>query len=351
MSTHALSPDCLAVVQALRPHLREAAEQGLRVRVGCSGGPDSLALAAGTALLARRDPALMAAALVVDHQLQEGSGQVAARTVELLGRLGLPARRVVVSVDPASPDGPEAAARDARYAALRAPDDDGQAPGMLLLGHTLDDQAETVLLGLVRGSGTRSLAGMAASSGTHPRLVRPLLGVRRAQTRQACADWGLRPWHDPQNEDLRYTRVAVRARIMPFLDAELGRDLALSLARTAELARADADLLDALAAAQGERVTRAPSSAGGLPELDCAALAPLPAALRGRIVRSWLTGCGLGAPDHAHTLAVLGLVTDWHGQKAAGLPGGAEVVRREGRLAIRRRPASDAACGAVGHVQ
>ncbi len=351
MSTHALSPDCLALVQALRPCLQEAVDHGLRVRVGCSGGPDSLAMAAGVALSARREPALMATALVVDHQLQEGSGTVASRTVEALERLGLPARCVQVRVDPSSPDGPEAAARDVRYAALRAPDPDGEVPAIVLLAHTLDDQAETVLLGLARGSGTRSLAGMAAESGSRPRLVRPLLGLRRTQTRQACEDWGLHPWHDPQNADVRYTRARVRAHVMPMLHAELGRDVAVALARTADLARADADLLDTLATAELGKVLRIPARPGGFPRLDCAALAARPPALRGRIVRAWLSDRGLPPPGHGQTLAVLELVLNWHGQKGVDLTGAARVIHRGGCLEVRRREASVTGSGAVGHVQ
>ncbi|SER76547.1 tRNA(Ile)-lysidine synthase [Propionibacterium cyclohexanicum] len=329
MSTHALSPACLAIVQALRPVVREATQRGLRVRVGCSGGPDSLALAAGLAHWCRHESALLAGAVVVDHQLQFGSGEVASRTVAVLESLGLAARQVQVRADPDCPGGPEAAARDARYEALRAQGPDGRRPAILLLGHTLDDQAETVLLGLARGSGTRSLAGMAASCGQAPRLVRPLLGLRRSQTWRACADWGLDPWQDPQNGDGRFTRARIRARVMDFLSAELGHDVAPALARTAQLARADADLLDEMAAAELTKVSLPAQGPSGLPRLDCALLEARPAALRGRIVRAWLAGLGEPAPDQERTAAVLRLVLDWHGQKGIDLPGGA-LVRRAG---------------------
>ena len=139
--------------------------------------------------------------------------------------------------------GPEAAARTARYAALQSEAAGRQAT--IWLGHTLDDQAESVLLGLARGSGPRSLAGMAARTG---RLVRPLLGLRRSVTEQACAELDLDPWRDPHNDDPRFARVRVRRTVLPTLEAELGPGVAEALARTAALVRDDADLLDGLAA-------------------------------------------------------------------------------------------------------
>lgn len=325
MSTHALGPSALALTRALAPVVAEALDGGLRVRAACSGGPDSLALAAALAWHARREPALLAEGLVVDHRLQGGSGAVAEHAAGQLRRLGLPATVVAIEVDPTQGLGPEAAAREARYEALRAPGPSGAVPGLVLLGHTLDDQAETVLLGLARGSGTRSLAGMAARSGVAPVLVRPLLGLRRADTAAACADWGLEPWQDPQNEDPAYARVRVRREIMPLLEKDLGPGIAVALARTAALARADADLLDELAARAAERVGRD----GGL---DVRALLGEPVALRGRLVRSWLVASGVVEPGAVHTRAVLALVEDWHGQKGVDLPGGVRVVRERGLL-------------------
>ena len=331
MSTRALGPSALAVTRALAPVVAEALDGALRVRAACSGGPDSLALAAALAWHARREPALMAEALVVDHRLQPGSGRVAGRVAEQLDALGLAARVTAVDVDRGAGLGPEAAARRARYAALRGPGPSGAVPGLVLLGHTLDDQAETVLLGLARGSGTRSLAGMPSRSGTAPVLVRPLLGLRRADTAAACADWGLEPWHDPQNDDAAYARVRVRREIMPLLEARLGPGIARALARTASLAAADADLLDGLAA-------RAAPGLVGDGGLDAGALAAQPPALRGRIVRSWLVGAGVVEPSAAHTGAVLALVEDWHGQRGVDLPGGVRVVRAGGtRRAARPR--------------
>ncbi|MFT4108433.1 tRNA lysidine(34) synthetase TilS, partial [Propionicimonas sp.] len=261
MARRALGPATLLVVRAVEAVLDAPAV------VACSGGPDSLALAAAAAVVSgRTGPAVRAA--VVDHGLQDGSDAQASGVVAGLAALGVPAQVLTVAVEPDG-DGLEAAARRARYAALAAHASPGE---LVLLGHTLDDQAESVLLGLARGSGTRSLAGMPARRG---RFVRPLLGVRAATTRQACDELGLLPWADPHNGDARFARVRVRTRLLPALEAELGPGVAEALARSADLARQDADLLDELAARE--------AAANPGPDLDCAWLGRLPAALRGRV--------------------------------------------------------------------
>lgn len=310
MARRALGPATLEVVRAV-----EAALTGPAL-VACSGGPDSLALAAAAAVVARRTGVVVRAA-VVDHGLQPGSDAVAALVAERLAGLGMPARVLTVEVD-ASGEGPEAAARHARYAAL----EEAAGGDDLLLGHTLDDQAETVLLGLARGSGARSLAGMPARRG---RVVRPLLGVRAETTRRACAELGLEPWLDPHNADDRFTRVRVRARVLPLLEAELGPGIAEALARSATLVRADADLLDALAAA--ERASHPE------PEPACDWLASLPPALRGRVLRDWLREAGAADVTAGHVAAVDALVTAWHGQRGADVPG-LRVRRVDGRLRV-----------------
>src|SRR5690349_10964370 len=187
---------------AVRACLADLAAGDL-VLVACSGGPDSLALAAALAFVAPR-MGLRAGGVTVDHGLQEGSGSRAAWVVAVLSGLGLdPVRGIAVTV-PAG-GGPEAAARTARYHALAEVAAELGAAAVLL-GHTLDDQAETVLLGLARGSGSRSLAGMPRRRGT---FRRPLLGVRRPVTAAACAALGLPAWSDPHNADRRFARVRV----------------------------------------------------------------------------------------------------------------------------------------------
>ena len=229
-----LSPVVATVRNAVRGSLAGLASGDL-VLAACSGGPDSLALASALAFVAPR-AGLRAGAVTVDHGLQEGSSDRAAQVAAVLRGLGLdPVRAVTVTVD--GNGGPEAAARTARYAALeKAAADLGAAA--VLLGHTLDDQAETVLLGLARGSGARSLAGMAPRRGI---FLRPLLGVRRQATAGACAAVGLVPWADPHNADRRFARVRVRLDALPALEAALGPGVAEALARTADQLRDDAD--------------------------------------------------------------------------------------------------------------
>lgn len=339
MARRALGPAALAIVRAL-----ETVATGPLV-VACSGGADSLALATAARIVAGRR-GLTVRAVVIDHGLQPGSEEVAARVVTQLAPLAVSVVGVEVE---ATGEGVEAAARTARYRALEADAGPGE---LVLLGHTLDDQAETVLLGLARGSGTRSLAGMPARRGP---FVRPLLGVRRATTRAACAEFGLEPWEDPHNEALGFARARVRHRVLPVLEVELGPGIAEALARTAGLARADADFLDELAA----RLLAGSGVPGHVPDdeagssadlnsrltgefsvadspeagLDVSWLAGLPEALRSRVLRGWLADAGARDLAATHVQAVTALVADWHGQGPLHLPG-VQVERRAGRLHV-----------------
>jgi tRNA(Ile)-lysidine synthase len=316
-----LGPAGLAVVQAVDGAL---SGQDTHLLVACSGGADSLALAFAARYVAIRRY-LEYAAIVIDHGLQAGSAEVAAGVRQQLDRLGYQDVTVTsVEVDQAAAVGPEAAARQSRYRAL---DTAARArPATVLLGHTLDDQAETVLLGLARGSGGRSLAGMAPRAG---HLLRPFLHLRRAITEQACAELGLEPWQDPHNTDRRFSRVRVRQSVLPTLETELGPGVTEALARTAELLRDDTELLDRLA----EDAYRTAQGLGGTDTLDCAALESQPPALRRRILRLWLLAHGIGDLTLRHISAVESLVIDWHGQKSIQVPG-ATVTRNAGRLSV-----------------
>ena len=269
-----------------------------RVTAAVSGGADSLALAAA---LAFERPG--AGAVVVDHGLQAGSDEVAAKAAAQCSGLGLDARVLSFPQHPGAVEtgNVEARARELRYRLL------DEVGGTVLLGHTRDDQAETVLLGLLRGSGARALSGMAPVRG---RYRRPFLDLDRATVRQACFEAGLTPWEDPHNADPRYARVRIR---------ELLRELpSEGLARSARLLREDADALDALAA----------------PLADVPALLALPAALRSRSLKLWAEQqCG-AAVTSAHVDALRALVEDWHGQGPVALPGGGRVARAGGRLAF-----------------
>lgn len=295
------------------------------VLVACSGGADSLALAAAAAFEAPRS-GRRAGAVVIDHGLQEGSRAVADAAAATCARLGLqPTLVETVTVRPDG-SGPEAAARDARYRALEAVAGRLGAAGVLL-GHTRDDQAEQVLLGLARGSGARSLAGMPARRGL---LCRPFLALGREVTEQACAHQGLVPWVDPHNADERFARVRAR-RLVAALEAELGPGVAAALARSADLLRADDAALtgyahDALAALRAE-----PDDPLG--PWPVGPLRDLPPAVRGRVLRLLGARAGTGALGSAHVAALEALVADpAHGPVA--LPGGWVARRRAGRIGL-----------------
>lgn len=306
------------------------------VLAACSGGADSLALAAALAFEAPR-LGLRAGGVTVDHGLQPGSAAQAGTVAGLMAEMGLdPVRSVTAEVArpgsgtvPGGPGypGPEAAAREARYLALdSAAQETGAAA--IVLGHTRDDQAETVLLGLARGSGTRSLAGMPERSGI---CLRPLLQVSRAQTRAACAALGLEPWQDPQNADPAFARARVRHQVLPVLERELGPGVAQALARSARQLRTDADFLDGLAARESERL------ASGGPDLPLDLVAGLPEAVRSRVLRNAAiaAGCPAGSLSARHVAALEALVTGWRGQRWTDLPGGVRGERRYGRLTLR----------------
>ncbi|MCL8026172.1 tRNA lysidine(34) synthetase TilS [Nocardioides bruguierae] len=319
-----LHPSVAAVRRAVREGVADLPEDATLV-VACSGGPDSLALAAA-AVAEKRDRRVVGA--TVDHGLQEGSAAQAARVVEQLATLGadetITAR---VTVDPGGL-GPEAAARRARYAVLdQVAEHTGAAA--VLLGHTRDDQAETVLMGLARGSGGRSLAGMRRAFDVYRR---PLLDVTRDDTVTACQVLGLEAWDDPHNSDPGYTRVRVRRRVLPLLEEDLGPGVAAALARTADQLRTDADLLDDLADAAWERL-RPADPVGGL---DVGALADLHPALRRRVLRRLALAAGSPASElfHEHVLAVERLVTAWSGQRWIDLPGHLRAVRADGVLRV-----------------
>jgi len=316
--------DPTAVRRAVRDDLAGIDADAL-VLVACSGGPDSLALAHAARAVRSR-----VGAVVVDHGLQPGSDEVARRTGEWLRGSGLDPVIVVAVQVVETGAGPEASAREARYRALgRAAQETGAAA--VLLGHTLDDQAETVLLGLARGSGTRSLAGMPRERGF---VRRPLLDLRRDVVR-ADVPPGAPVVDDPHNEDDRYARARVRHRVLPVLEAELGPGIAEALARTADLARADADFLAELADEVAWDVIHGARDEGSL---DVDALEPLSDAVRSRVVRQWLVegGCPPGRLGADHVQRVCRLVTHWKGQGPVALPGGVEAVRGYGRLALRQ---------------
>ncbi len=320
-------PAVATVRVAVRAALADVPD-GALVLVAVSGGADSLALAAATAFEAPR-AGLRAGAVVVDHRLQPGSDDVARVAADTCRELGLDPVEVLPVDVPDDGTGPEAAARTVRYRALeQAAAASGAA--VVLLGHTRDDQAETVLLGLARGSGTRSLAGMPASRGL---LRRPLLDLPRSATRRACAALGLHPWTDPHNGDPRFARARAR-QALEHLETMLGPGIADALARTAAVARADADALDALAA---EALAQLGDVPPGKPQgLDVDRLAELAPAVRHRVLHrsAHAAGAPAGQLSSRHIMAMDALVTAWCGQGRVALPGGVGARRACGRLLL-----------------
>ncbi|MDD7928548.1 tRNA lysidine(34) synthetase TilS [Microbacterium thalli] len=330
-----LNPAIAEIRRAVRAALTGLPD-GSTVLVALSGGADSLALAAATAFEAPK-LGLRAASVTVDHGLQAGSDEVARAAARTAATLGLDP--LVVRVEVRAAGGPEAAAREARYGALRDAARDAGAAAVLL-GHTLDDQAESVLLGLARGAGATSLAGMAPEriddvSGV--RWLRPLLEVRRATTAAACAAAGLEPWLDPHNTDDRFRRVRVRERVLPVLEAELGPGVAEALARTAEQLREDARAFDDMIAETIEDIVE-PAEAGIA--ISVAALAANPPALRHRLIRHVVRSEFHESLTRVQTLEVARLVTDYTGQGPIDLPGCR--ARRVGRLIEFSAGAGDA---------
>ena len=314
-----------AVRNAVRTWL-EKYEAGDTVLVAVSGGADSLALAHALSVESK-EFVITVIGVTVDHQLQESSSMQAEKVKEQLKLFGLACITKKVNVD--LKDGLEASARTARYAALQEAANEKNAVAVFL-GHTRDDQAETVLLGLARGSGTRSLSGMAHHSGLY---VRPLLEITRIQNEMYCEELNLKFWNDPHNDNPEFSRVRVRTEALPILEKSIGPGIAEALARSAHLLRDDADALDHWAKREEIHLD--------LSDLDCAHLETLPRAVRSRIIRAaiYAAGAPAGMVTMEHVSAVEALISAWSGQGALNLPGGVKVERISGRLSLsQHRP-------------
>ncbi|WP_107704462.1 tRNA lysidine(34) synthetase TilS [Nocardioides allogilvus] len=322
-----LHPSLAVVRRGVRAVL-DPLDPGATVVVACSGGADSLALLSAS-LFEGHKRSLRVVGVTVDHRLQPGSDAQAQRVVEQMAAMGADETLTAIVTVSATGIGPEGAARQARYAVLEQVAARLSA-AVVLLGHTLDDQAETVLLGLTRGSGGRSLAGMRRGFDV---FARPLLDVRRDDTVTACQVEGLTVWEDPHNSDPAFTRVRVRRTILPLLEDELGPGVARTLARTADQLRDDMALLDSLADSVLAQVA-------GPHGLTIPLLSAQPPALRRRVIRS--AALAAGAPPaelfHEHVLAVDALLTDWRGQKWIDLPGHLRAVRRDALLVLEPAP-------------
>jgi tRNA(Ile)-lysidine synthase len=313
-----MSSQLPAIRSAVRTFL-EKLEAGDRIVVAVSGGADSLALAYALSQEVKK-LALQLSAVTIDHQLQNNSAQQANIVVEQMKELGVECAVVKVNVE--ITEGLEASARKARYGAL-----DNLQADAIFLGHTHNDQAENVLLGLARGSGTRSLSGMADVNG---RYVRPFLTITREQTESVCNEIGLTPWNDPHNKDSQFARVRVRTQALPVLEETIGPGISDALVRSAQLLRDDADALDQWAEEDIVGLD--------LHDLDCTYLQGLPRAIRSRIIRRavYAQGAPSGSLSAEHVGAVEALICAWNGQGPAHLPGGVKVERFSGRLSLSR---------------
>ena len=308
---------------AVRSELEDIAA-GDSVLVAASGGADSSALAAAL-LLECKTKSIKVIALIIDHGLQKNSADVTHETKRTLTKIGyenIEIRRVTVEIT----DGLEASARRARYQALNDVANSHNAVAVFL-GHTKDDQAETVLLGLSRGSGSRSLSGMAARV---DRYRRPLLSITRAQTEAACEEAGIKFWQDPHNQSMEFTRVRVREVVLPTMEKEIGPGISDALARSAKLLRDDADALDYLSDEIFSKLEPA--------SLEISKLELQPRAIRTRILRRaiYLAGAPQGSLSAEHIEPVEALITAWKGQGPISLPGGVTVARISGRLSLSK---------------
>jgi tRNA(Ile)-lysidine synthase len=314
-----------AVRNAVRTWL-ENLEAGDSILVAVSGGADSLALAHALSIEAK-EFVVSVIGVTIDHQLQEASGAQAEKVKAQLKEFGVDCivKKVTVNIK----DGLEASARKARYEALQEVAQEHNAVAVFL-GHTRDDQAETVLLGLARGSGTRSLSGMAHHNGLY---IRPLLEITRIQNEQYCAELKLQYWNDPHNQNREFSRVRVRNDALPALEKSIGPGISEALARSAHLLRDDADALDHWAKREEIHLD--------LADLECAHLEELPRAIRTRIIRAavYAAGAPAGTVTMEHVSAVEALICAWNGQGALNLPGGVKVERISGRLSLsQHRP-------------
>jgi tRNA(Ile)-lysidine synthase len=312
-----LSPAQGLIRLAVRNALTSNTKPGQKLLIAVSGGADSLALAAACEFEAKKLRVKIAAA-VIDHSLQNNSDKVAAQTAKTLTTLGFE-EVVVKKIAVGKAGGPEAAARTARYTALETLRQKTKSH-FIVLGHTSSDQAETVLLGLVRGSGSKSLSGMSEKTGV---LLRPLLGIERATTEAFCKDSGIKYWEDPQNKDEKFLRVMIRKHVLPFLEKQLGGSVSASLVRTSDQLREDNTYLETQADKSFKKYAKV--SGSGI-SFDAKTLEKLPAAILNRVIKKALDGFG-SESSRTHVLAVSDLVLSWHGQKPLALPG-VRVVRK-----------------------
>ena len=311
------TPSLWEIRKVVKPWLSDSSQTTL---FGCSGGADSMALALALFLEANQSKVIP---VVIDHGLQEGSAQITSQTISKLKAIGYTQVESAVAQVKIT-DGLEASARRARYQIFNQ-FIDTYRPKYFLLAHTLNDQAESVLLGLARGSGARSLSGMAVENNIY---VRPLLKISRHTTVAACREGGIEIWSDPHNVDLRFARARTRKNVLPNLEENLGPGITEALVRSADLLRDDADALDSFAL---EYFAQTDPFNLSVNELE-----RLPKAIRTRVLRLaiYKAGSPTGSLSAEHINGAEALISDWHGQKELSLPGDVKLLRNSGRITL-----------------
>ncbi len=331
-----LTPAIALSRKAIREVLAELAPK--RILLAVSGGADSLALAAAAVFEAKKLKIEVVAA-VIDHGLQKNSAEVAAKAKQTLNGLGIEKvfiERVSVAT---KGDGLEAAARDARYKALEKVRKATRSE-WIFLGHNQDDQAETVLLGLARGSGLRSISGMPKIDDSR-KLARPLLDIPRQTLRQACSDASIEFWDDPHNADSKFARVRVR-NLATELEKTLGPGFAAALARTAESAAEADELIEGIA----EKLVKKALGKVGARQVSYSieVLAKAKAALRRKALHLICQQAGAKNISRSQVMAIDELIANWHGQKKTSLSG-ITVERVANQLVVKStKPLNPGAC-------
>lgn len=309
-----------------------------KLLLAVSGGADSLALAAATVFEAKKLKIDLVAA-VIDHGLQKNSSDTAREAMQRLVAIGVSEVFIEKVSVKQTGEGLEAAARAARYKALERIRKNSRAD-WILLGHNLDDQAETVLLGLARGSGLKSISGMPLLDDER-KLVRPLLDIPRKTLRQACLDSGIAFWDDPHNSDSKFARVRVR-KLADELEQTLGPGFAQALAKTAKTAAEADELIDELA----EKLLKKALSKTGARQLSYSIepLGKAKAAVRRKALHLICQQAGAKNISRAQVLAIDELITNWHGQKKSSLSG-ITVERVNNQLVVKStKPLTTGAC-------
>ena len=309
-----------AVRNSITKDAQKASQKPLYL-VALSGGADSLALASAVASEASRKGATFyAGAVIVEHGLQEATKKVAEDTAQLAREFGLdPVMIIPVSITEKGL-GAEGDARAARYSAFEEAVEKTHARGVII-GHTMNDQAEQVLLGLARGSGARSVSGIAEQRDMY---IRPMLEISRKETEESCREMGIDFWVDPHNSHEEYARVRVRKNLLPQMIEELGEDVVQNLARTAQIAREDSDAMDFII---DEKIESLVEISDNEYSFNVQELQRLPVAIRKRMFKKLAKNYMNADFMSTHCEAVNALIDEWNGQKPLNLPGGITVKR------------------------